>query len=83
MLVFLGFIGIFLLTVMVRDVYKYFVMVCIGLGAIGLLLKVDFLFTILFTVLFGSFICLILIGGSSSGYIPGRGVSMSDLSDPK
>ena len=80
MLVFLGFIGIFLLTVMVRDVYKYFVMVCIGLGAIGLLLKVDFLFTILFTVFF---ICLILMGGSSSGYIPGRGVSMSDLSDPK
>ena len=83
MLAFLGFIGIFCLTVMVRDVYKYFVMICVGLGAIGLLLKIDFLFTIPFTVLFGSLICLMLMGGSSSDYLPDRGVSMSDLKDPE
>ncbi|MBQ7412963.1 MAG: hypothetical protein IJV07_01650 [Alphaproteobacteria bacterium] len=81
MLEILGFIGIFFVTFMVREFYKYFMLFCLALFGCGILFEIEALCTFSLTVLFVSLICLLSInnGNSSGGTIPDRGVSSSDL----
>ena len=65
MLGFLGFIGLWIMTLCLisAGIYKHFVCLCIILTIVGLILQIEILALTALTLLFGSFFALLLTGG--------------------